>query len=144
MKTVIGTGKDTSVSFTLEIKGLDTLIKNLGNPGVKEIFTDAANRAISVVNVYAQREVPKKSHLLAQSHSFDYATPMSLHAEVYTEKEYAVPVHEGHRIVAKGGRDTGKRVKANPWMERAVNMADSEINKIFDQAADRVAQRLVS
>lgn len=143
MKTIIGTGKDTQANITIKVKGLDELIRNLGNPGVKEEFVDAANAAIAEVEKYAIAEVPVRTSDLQKSHVKKPATAATLNAEVYTEKEYAVPVHEGHRIVA-WGRDTGRFQPANPWMERAVERAQSTIDKLFDQAADRVVRKIIS
>lgn len=127
--------------FTITTQGLDALFRNLGNPMVDTIFKDAANRSVAEVARYAQAEVPKRTHQLAQSHILSPASVHSLKAEVYTEKEYAVPVHEGHRIVA-WGRDTGRFKPANPWMQRAAERADGLIDNIFNLAADRVANEL--
>jgi len=131
-----------SVSITIKSKGLDELIRNLGSLNAKSIFKDAANRAVAEVQKWAQVEVPKRTHALAQSHTMKPASVSSLSAEVYTEKEYAVPVHEGHEIVA-WGHHTGKHQPANPWMERAVSRSESTIDSIFDKAADRLAQNIV-
>lgn len=130
----------TSISITS--KGLDELIRNLRNDIVKQIFKDVVNRAVSEVAMRAQGEVPRRSHQLAQSHIVVPAQLGSLSAEVYTEKEYAVPVHEGHRIVA-WGRDTGRLKAANPWMQRAVDKSESFIDSIFGRAADQVVSELV-
>lgn len=129
-------------TVSIKIKGLDELVRNLNNPGVKQLFVDAANRSVAEVKRRAIVEVPKKTHALMQSHLIKPAQSSSLSAEVYTEKEYAVPVHEGHRIVA-WGHDTGRHQPANPWMERAADQSDSVINQIFDAAADKVAQNIV-
>jgi hypothetical protein len=127
--------------FTITNRGLDEMIRNLANPVVAVIFKDAANRSVAEVARLAQSEVPKRTHQLAQSHIVIPATLGSPHAEVYTEKEYAVPVHDGHGIVA-WGRDTGRMQPPNPWMERAVAKADSVIDAIFDNAIERVTNEL--
>lgn len=127
--------------FTISTRGLSEMIKNLSNPVIGVIFKDAANRAVAEVARYAQAEVPKRTHDLAKSHIIVPATLNSQHAEVYTEKEYAVPVHEGHEIVA-WGRRTGRRQPPNPWMERASNRADSMIDSIFNAAVERVSNEL--
>ncbi len=62
-------------------------------------------------------------------------------AEVYTDLEYAVPVHEGHNIVAFG-RATGRKQRANPWMDRAVKKSDGFISKLFDKTADKVVKEI--
>lgn len=129
-------------SVTITTKGLSELIRNLDHNDVKPLFKDAANRAIAEVAAWAQVEVPKRTHQLAQSHLLNPASLNRLAAEVYTEKEYAVPVHEGHRIVA-WGRDTGRFRRPNPWMERAVDRSAAMIDRIFDDAADRVVRALI-
>lgn len=126
-------------TITIKSKGLDELIRNLGSLNSKKIFKDAANRAIAEVQKRAMVEVPKRTHQLAQSHIVSPATTTNLSAEVYTQKEYAVPVHEGHEIVAWGHR-TGRKQPAKPWMERAVARAEPTIGKIFDKAADQIAK----
>lgn len=128
--------------ISIKIKGLDELVRNLASPGVKQLFTDAANRSVSEVKKYAIIEVPVRTSHLQKSHQIKPARQSSLSAEVYTELEYAVPVHEGHRIVA-WGHDTGRHQPANPWMQRAADRSDSIINQIFDEAAEKVAQNLV-
>jgi hypothetical protein len=125
-------------TISIKIKGLDELKKNLSDLNVKQAFVDAANRSISEVQKLALVEVPKKTHQLAQSHILSPASLYSLKAEVYTEKEYAVPVHEGHRIVA-WGHDTGRMQPANRWMERAATTAEPTIEKYFEQAVDKIA-----
>lgn len=132
----------TTISISIKIKGLDELRRNLKNPQVKQLFVDAANRSVSEVKKYAIIEVPVDTTMLQKSHQIKPARTSSLSAEVFTKLEYAVPVHEGHRIVA-WGRDTGRRQPANPWMERAADRADSIINRIFDEAADKVAKNLI-
>lgn len=129
-------------TITITTQGLDELIRNLGLETVKPVFKDAANRAVAEVAMRAQGEVPRRSHQLAQSHIVLPASLNTLKAEVYTEKEYAVPVHEGHRIVA-WGRDTGRFKEANPWMERAVDKSESMINSIFNKAADQVVSSMI-
>ena len=131
-----------SVTFTIKTKGLDELIRNLANPQVKQLFKDAANRSVSEVQKRAMVEVPVRTGQLQKSHILSPASLNTLKAEVYTEKEYAVPVHEGHEIVA-WGHHTGRKQPPNPWMERAVARAEGVIDSIFDQAGDRVAQNLV-
>lgn len=128
--------------ITIKTKGLDEIIRNISNANAKQIFKDAANRGVAEVQKWAMVEVPKRTHHLAQSHQMKPASVISLSAEVYTEKEYAVPVHEGHEIVA-WGHHTGRRQPANPWMERAVSRSESTIDKIFDEAAEKLAQQLV-
>lgn len=129
-------------NITIQIKGLDELRKNIDNLDVKRIFVDAANRSIARVQMYATAEVPVKTSQLQKSHLLRPATQRTLSAEVYTEKEYAVPVHEGHRIIA-WGNDTGRFQPPNPWMERAAGRAENEINSFFNEAADRVAGSIV-
>lgn len=129
------------MNITIKIDGLDTLVKNLQSPRVKEKFVDAANRSVSLVKMRSLVEVPVDTSQLQKSHILEPATPLRLSAEVYTELEYAVPVHEGHRIVA-WGHDTGRKQPPNPWMQRAADKSGSQINQIFDQAADEVAQNL--
>lgn len=128
-------------TVTVKIKGLEQLLKNFGDIEVKRIFVDAANRSIAEVHKMAVAEVPVDTSQLQKSHILSPATIATARAEVYTEKEYAVPVHEGHRIVA-WGKDTGKNQPANPWMQRASERADGKINQIFDQAADQVGKIL--
>jgi len=129
------------ISFRIKSTGLDQLIKNIENVNIKRLFVDAANRSIVEVQKRAIVEVPVRTSLLQKSHILTPATMNTLRAEVYTDKEYAVPVHEGHRIVA-WGHDTGRRKAPNPWMERAVNSTEPTVDKIFDIAADRVAQEI--
>jgi hypothetical protein len=128
-------------TIRIQSKGLDEVIRNLGSLNAKKIFKDAANRSIAEVQKFAMAEVPKRTHQLAQSHTLSPATTTSLSAEVYTQKEYAVPVHDGHEIVAWGHK-TGRNQPANPWMQRAVDRAQPTIDKIFDQAADHIAREI--
>lgn len=128
--------------ISIKITGLDEIIRNLENPGVKQLFVDAANRSVAEVQKRAMVEVPVRTGQLQKSQLLNPASVSSLSAEVYTEKEYAVPVHEGHRIVA-WGHDTGRFQPANPWMQRAVDSSESIIDQIFDEAANKVAQNLI-
>ena len=129
------------MNISIEIKGLDELIRNLNNPGVAQEFVDAANRSVAEVNMRAIVEVPVDTSLLQKSHQIKPASSNSLSAEVFTQLEYAVPVHEGHRIVA-WGHATGRRQPPNPWMERAVEKSLSKIDSIFSEAADQVVSNL--
>ena len=128
-------------TITIKVKGLDDIVRNFSNINVKQIFADAANRAVAEVKKWAMVEVPVDTSALQKSHIISPATMFTSHAEVYTEKEYAVPVHEGHRIVA-WGHDTGRRQPPNPWMLRAAERSEGTINRIFEQAADEMAKQL--
>lgn len=128
--------------ITIKSKGLDELIRNISNLNVKALFKDAANRAISEVQKMAMVEVPFRTGQLRQSHVLSPASLTTLKAEVYTEKEYAVPVHEGHEIVA-WGHHTGRRQPPNPWMQRAVDRSEPTIDQIFDAAANQMALNIV-
>lgn len=129
------------MKISVKVKGLNEIIKNFRQTNAKKEFVDAANISIAEVQKRAQVEVPVRTSQLQKSHILSPATMNTAKAEVYTNKEYAVPVHEGHRLVA-WGRDTGRRVKPNPWMERAVEKSQGRIDKIFEQAADRVIKSL--
>ena len=106
------------MQITIRTKGLTDIIKNLNDVNVRREFVKAANESIAVVNKQAISEVPVDSSQLQKSHIVKPARMTKTSAEVYTELKYSVPVHEGHRLVA-WGRETGRRIKANPWMERA-------------------------
>jgi hypothetical protein len=125
--------------ISYHIKGLDELIKNLHNVNVKNEFKDAANQSIAEVHKRIQVEVPIRTGQLKSSHVLSPATMHTAKAEVYTQKEYAVPVHEGHEIVA-WGHHTGRRQPPNPWFKRAVDKSMRLIDKIFDESANRVAK----
>lgn len=129
-------------TITIATHGLDELVRNLGSLEAKVSFKDAANRSIAEVMKFVMVEVPKRTHQLQQSHLLSPASIGSMHAEVYTEKEYAVPVHEGHRIVA-WGHDTGRFKPANPWMERAVRKAEPTIDRYFEAAADDLINAII-
>lgn len=129
------------IQITVTHRGLTDLIMNLGNVACQQAFVDAANRAVVEVHKWALVEVPKRTHQLMKSHIMRPAFLNIMSAEVYTEKEYAVPVHEGHRVVAFG-RPTGNFRRANPWMERAFRIAEPTIDSIFNDAADKVAAHL--
>ena len=128
--------------ISYHIKGLDELIRNLQNVDVKKEFKDSANRSIAEVQKRIQVEVPIRTGQLKSSHILSPATMNTSRAEIYTDKEYAVPVHEGHRIVA-WGHDTGRKKAPNPWFRRAVDKSISLIDKIFEESADRVARLIV-
>lgn len=130
------------IQITVSHRGLTELLRNLNNVPCQRLFVDAANRAVVEVHKWSLVEVPKRTHQLMKSHIIRPAFLNVMSAEVYTEKEYAVPVHEGHRIVAFG-KPTGKFRRANPWMERAFRLAEPFIDSIFSKAADDVANALV-
>jgi len=121
---------------TMKIDGLDDIIKNLGRLDVKSEFIDSANQAVAEVKKRALVEVPVDTSMLQKSHILSPATMFRPTAEVYTDKEYAVPVHEGH----KAGPT---RVKSNPWMQRAVDKSSGKVNKIFEKTGDKVAKLIV-
>lgn len=131
------------IQITVSNEGLNSLVNRLKNPGCQQTFVSAANRAIVKVQTLALIEVPKRTHQLMKSHLMRPALMSNLSAEVYTEKEYAVPVHEGHKIVA-WGHPTGKFRPANPWLDRAAKLAEPTIESIFSKAADDVASFIVS
>ena len=118
----------------MEIKGLSDIIRNLDRLDVRKEFVEAANRSVAEVEKRAISEVPVDTSMLQQSHIFAPATTSRPEAEVYTDKEYAVPVHEGHRT------RSGSRVPPNKWMERAVRKSQGKINSIFNKAGDLVAK----
>lgn len=127
--------------INMKIEGLDEVIRNLARVNVKRDFVDGANRSVAEVQRRALVEVPVDTSQLQKSHILSPATMNTAMAEVYTEKEYAVPVHEGHRIVA-WGRPTGRRQPPNPWFKRAVDKSERKVNEIFDQIADKIANEI--
>ena len=118
----------------MKIEGLDDIIKNLDRLDVRKEFVEGANIAVAEVKKRALLEVPVDTSMLQQSHIFSPASTTRPEAEVYTDKEYAVPVHEGHRT------RSGSRVSPNKWMERAVEKSESKVNSIFDKIGDKVAK----
>lgn len=129
------------MNITIRAEGFDEIVRNINRLEVNKEFVDAANRSVAEVQKRAMVEVPVKTGQLQKSHTLSPATLHTAKAEVYTDKEYAVPVHEGHRLVA-WGHNTGRRIKANPWMKRAAEKSEKKINSIFSKAGDRVARIL--
>lgn len=127
------------MNITIRTIGLDDIVRNLNSLDSRREFADAANKAVAEVKKWATAEVPVRTGQLQQSHVMTPATVHTARAEVYTEKEYAVPVHEGHRIVA-WGHDTGRKQPPNPWMKRAAERAEGKIDSIFSEAADNIAR----
>jgi len=130
-----------SITITLKEKGLDIIASKLQNINSSRDWADGLNKIITEVNKQAIKEVPVLTSQLQKSHILEPAKSSTLKARVYTDKEYAVPVHEGHRLVA-WGRDTGKHIKANPWMERAVENTESKIESILNNLADDIINNI--
>jgi len=120
----------------MKVKGLDEVIRNLDRVEVKRGFVDGANRAVAEVQRRALIEVPVDTSQLQKSHILSPATMSTSMAEVFTEKEYAVPVHEGHRT--RGAT----RVPPNRWFKRAVDRSERKVNEIFDKIADNIAKEI--
>jgi len=128
------------MNVKITAKGLGDVLRVFSDLNAKKEFSDAANIAIIEVRKYAMVEVPVKTGNLQRSHLLNPSTQSTQHAELYTDLEYAVPVHEGHRIVA-WGNDTGRSKAPNRWMERAVDRATPEINRVFFEKAEEVTKR---
>jgi hypothetical protein len=129
------------MNVTIKVKGLDDIIRNFHRVNVKKDFVDAANVSIAEVHRRALVEVPVRTSALQKSHQLSPATLHTARAEVYTNKEYAVPVHEGHRLVA-WGRDTGRRIPPNKWMLRAAEKSQKTIESVFSKVADKITREL--
>lgn len=118
----------------LEIDGLSDIIRNLNKLDVRKEFVESANKSVAEVHKKALSEVPVDTSILQKSHIFAPATMARPESEVFTDKEYAVPVHEGHRT------RSGSRVPPNMWMDRAVRKSAGKINSIFDKTSNLVAK----
>lgn len=57
--------------------------------------------------------------------------PLGIGAKVATNVEYAIYVHEGTA-----------RMKARPFMKQAVDLSQQDINRYFEQAVERVIEKI--
>lgn len=129
------------MKISINIRNLEKVTKSLKNVNARKEIANSLNKAIAEVNKAAIVEVPVDTTQLQKSHVIDPAGITKLKGSVYTNKEYAVPVHQGHRIVA-WGRDTGRKARPNPWMERAVRKKERKIKKIIEESLDNIAKKI--
>lgn len=129
------------IQIRIKPQGIDKLASGMQRLDVRNAIAEAINISIVEANKRAIYEVPVDTSQLQKSHQLDPASSGNLEGRVYTNLEYAVPVHEGHQIVA-WGRRTGKRKAANPWMKRAAESVEPKVKKIFESVIDKLLRQL--
>jgi len=148
------------VQLSMEIKGLEEMRKAFEKAPqiVGKYLEDSTKESGKKLVGKAKEEVPIKTGDLRRSIMLSYK-PIAV--RVFTEKEYAVPVHEGfraHEIIATRakflrfkGRDGEyvyvKKVwhpgfRGDPFMQRTIEIEEGEVNRIFDSALDKIIREL--
>lgn len=97
------------------------------NEAASEAVALAARRAALAdggarVNVASQAECPVDKGTLRRSHRVEGPDAEGREVHVLATAGHALPVHEGHRIVA-WGRETGRYQPPNPWFRRGIDRA---------------------
>lgn len=143
--------------ITLEIKGLDRIIKNFSkSSGIVREYTSKAIRSAELfLKDTARKEVPFKTGRLQKSiQVLSQTQPFS--GGITATAKYAAAVEFGsspHKITAKGGGLSdgktffGKSVmhpgtKANPFMQRTADSKKELVERIFTDAAEKIANEL--
>jgi len=149
-----------AVSIHLQVKGLNELRKKFEQaprvvgPELEKATKDAG----AVLMSASKKESPIKTGALRRSISMSYKP---IQVSVYTNQNYAIPVHEGYRahtiypvragalrFKTKSGkivyakRANIPRYKGNPFFRRAVNDAKRRVEEIFANAISRIIKKL--
>lgn len=137
----------------LEVHGLDQLVAKFQRlpREVKGAISDAVTTSALLIQRMSRQESPIDSGRLRNSIHIRY---IPLGAIVSTNVKYAVWVHEGTGIYARGGNGRkspwaftkgGKTYfthgnKANPFMERSAVRSKDDIQAAFERAIKRVTE----
>ena len=149
-----------SVSTSVRIEGMEEMKKKFAqSPHIVGKELEKATRdAGKAILSKAKKEAPIKTGGLRRSIDLRYK-PISV--SVFTNKDYAIPVHEGSRAhiilprrakVLRFKTQSGKVVytkrvrhpgyKGNPFMERAVDRIKGTVEKIFEKASRNITRKL--
>lgn len=128
------------ISVKLDQRSYDRAIKRLekyeGRPFKARM--EAAYRAgLGLAGAPMRRVAPVKSGLLARKISTKKGRPDPGYIVRYGTKSrapHAGLVSKGHRIVTPGGRDTGMRSRANPFVEQTIAAHEGRITRFITEA----------
>ena len=123
----------SEVSVQFDQKSLDrakkTLAKYQGKPLADRLRRGATQAARLLVNPIRAAS-PRKTGKLAGSVKA-YSARVGIGATVGPKAPHRHLVIQGHRIVTPGGRDTGRRTRANPFVDSvAASHGDAAVREI--------------
>lgn len=145
--------------FSIEVNTADLkkIAKDFGSNYVQETLDNSVKKSVILLNRNAIMEAPTDRWRLRNSFQTEFR---SLFWRLFNPVEYAVYVQEWTRphsapfdVIAERARRKGlnagavwrsikkKGTKANPFMTRAIENSDSEIDKIFQEEIDRLVLR---
>jgi hypothetical protein len=136
--TVGAKGKDKrSAGIVVQFRGLDQLMKMFDRltPEMARSIDMWANKSLYKVQREAQLETPVDTGTLLNS---IYTSPKGLiRGFVSTNTDYALFVHEGHKV---GG--SGRKIPANRFMERGLKNSEAYMDAKLDEVITNVIKNL--
>lgn len=136
-------------NFNIEFEGMDKLIRQFNEAPAK--VEPILQRAIVGTQFILQKHnlkdnpTPWKTGFLLQSFKFQVG---KLFARYYPTAHYALAVHEGHSqtpgryVPAIGKRLVADNVKGNPFMPKILDKSQDEINELFQEAVEVIAEEI--
>lgn len=140
-------------------KKLQEIQKRFWPEKIQQMLNNSIKKVVVLLNRYAIEETPTDQWLLRNSFHSEFRPSFW---RLFNNSEYAIFVHEGTRphsapftpIAEWAERHwlnpwsvwlaiRRKWTKANPFMERAVERADDEVDKIFQREIDAMIEIIV-
>jgi len=138
---------------------LQEIQKKLWPEKIQQMLNNSIKKVVVLLNRYAIEETPTDQWLLRNSFHSEFKQSFG---RLFNNAEYAIFVHEGTKphsapftpIAEWAERHwlnpwsvwlaiRRKGTKANPFMERAVERADDEVDKIFQREIDAMIEIIV-
>lgn len=129
--------KGKGVGIVVQFRGLDQLMKMFDRltPEMARSIDMWANKSLYKVQREAQLETPVDTGTLLNS---IYTSPKGLiRGFVSTNTDYALFVHEGHRVGS-----SGRKIPANRFMERGLKNSEAYMGAKLDEVITNVIRNL--
>lgn len=116
--------------FKIQVQNLDELISKFWKINVDKTLTDGVKKTIIFLEGQSKRDTPVDTWILRNSYKTRFSDWWQT-GQLENFRKYWIFVHEGTKFI-----------KSNPWMTRAVEKSEWQIETIWNGEIDKLLNTL--